>query len=77
MKLVEAVSKRTLFLLEAKQYTRYKLCKEGGLSESSLAHLINTTINDVKLSTVFAIADSLGVSLKDFFDDPVFDEVED
>ena len=77
MKLVEAVSKRTVSLLETKQYTRYKLCKDGGVPESSLAHIINTTTSDIKLSTVFAIADSLGMSLKEFFDDPVFDEIED
>ena len=77
MKLVEAVSKRTLSLLENKQYTRYKLCKEGGVPESSLSHLLNVTTSDVKLSTVFAIADTLGMTLKEFFDDPVFDEIED
>ncbi|MDY6424002.1 MAG: helix-turn-helix transcriptional regulator [Bacteroidales bacterium] len=77
MKLIEAVSRRTVYLLNSKNYTQYRLCKEGGIPKPSLFHIVNADKNDVKLSSIWAIADTFGMSLKEFFDDPVFSEVED
>ena len=77
MKLIEAVSKRTIFLLNSNNYSQYRLCKEGGIPTSSLSHIVNAHKNDIKLKTVFEIADTFGLTLKEFFDDPIFNEVED
>ena len=67
MKLIEAVSKRTIFLLNSNNYSQYRLCKEGGIPTSSLSHIVNAHKNDIKLKTVFEIADTFGLTLKEFF----------
>lgn len=80
MKLILAVSKRTENLLNEKNMTQYQLAKSGGFNRATLWHVINpdiTSVKTVKLDTVYQIADTLGVSLKEFFDDPLFDDITD
>ena len=77
MRLIEAVSKRTVMLLKKKNCTQYRLGKDGGIPESTLSHLINTTKKDVRLGTVWGIAATFGITLAEFFDDPLFNDIDD
>jgi len=77
MKLINAISRRTIAILNEKGYTQHRLCKEGGLPKGTISHLVNATKGDVKMSTIWEIADTLGMTLKEFFDDPLFDEIDD
>ncbi len=77
MKLSEAVGKRVEKLLNERNMTQYKLSKEGGIPRSTISVTVDGKYNTVKLDTVYQIAATLGISLKDFFDDPLFDDVED
>ncbi len=36
-----------------------------------------TKVKTVKVDTLYQIADTLGISLKEFFDDPLFDDISD
>ncbi len=81
MKLVEAIGKRVEDLLHSnKNMTQYQLAKQCGIPRSTVWKIINvdTTRNQtVKIDTIYQIADTFGLSLKEFFDDPIFDEVTD
>lgn len=77
MKLVEAIGIRVKNLLEDAGMTQYELSKQGGIQRSTISVIIGVKRNSVKSDTLFQIASSLGVTLKEFFDDPIFDEVTD
>ena len=80
MKLVEAVGIRVDNLLKETNKTAYELAKQAGMPRSTVWKVINpdmTKVKTVKLDTVYQIADTLGMSLKEFFDDPIFAEVTD
>ena len=77
MKLCEAVGKRVEKLLSERNMTQYKLYKAGGIPRSTISVTVDGKYKTVKLSTVYDMAATLGLSLKEFFDDPLFSEIDD
>lgn len=77
MKLTEATSKRIKQLLEKGNLLPNYLHTEGGLPKSTVSTIINEKVKTVKLDTLYQICATLGVTLKEFFDNPIFDEVSD
>ena len=77
MTFAEAVSKRITALLAEKNYTQYQLEKRGGISRSTVSLIVACKHKTVNLDTIYQIAATLGISLQEFFDDPIFDEVTD
>ncbi len=77
MKLVEAIGIRVSALLNEKEFTLYKLQKEGGVPRSTVSDIILVKKKRVSTDTVYQICATLGITLKEFFDDPVFNEVTD
>ena len=77
MTLSEAVGKRVENLLAERNMTQYQLYKNGGIPRSTISVIIDGKYKTVKLDTVYQIVATLGITLKEFFDDPLFDEVED
>ena len=59
-------------LLLEKNVSKYKLEKETGLSHSALRYIFNEVNTDVKFSTIVKVCQALDISLKDFFDDDLF-----
>ena len=77
MKLNEAVGKRLKSLLEEKHWKNYSLQKEGGIPRSTVGLIVEAKRKTVKLETLYQITSTLGITLKEFFDDPIFNEVTD
>ena len=77
MKLSEAVGKRVENILKERGMTQYQLYKNGGIPRSTISVTVDGKYKTVKLDTVYQIAATLGMSLKEFFDDPLFDNLED
>lgn len=81
MKLIEAIGIRIDNLIkERKDFTAYELAKQAGMPRSTVWKIIHpdlTRVKTVKTDTLYQIADTFGMSLKEFFDDPVFDDVSD
>jgi transcriptional regulator with XRE-family HTH domain len=75
MRLVEAVGIRIENLLKERKMTRYKLAKNGGIPRQTVAEIVQAKNKTVSLNIIFQIADTLGITLKEFFDDPIFDDV--
>lgn len=72
MKTSRAVALRVSNLLVKSGMTRYKLCQKVSLSEMTLKHLIDEDHKSINLNTVILIAEGFGMSLKEFFDDDLF-----
>ena len=81
MRLIEAIGLRLDNLIKARgNLTEYELAKQAGMPRSTvwkITHPDLTKVKTVKLDTVYQRADTLGLNLKEFFDDPVFDDISD
>lgn len=73
MNIANAISKRISQLLVDKNMTQYRLAKITCLSGQSLRDILHNRTKDVNSSTVFLIASAFGLSLKEFYDSPLFD----
>ncbi len=73
MKLNIAVSKRVLGLLESRGMTQYELFKISGIPRSTIGNIVNCSYSSVKLRIIHEICLGLGISITDFFNDPLFD----
>lgn len=81
MLLNEAIKIRINKLMEQKntekeQYTRYKLSYDAGMNPSNLNDFYRDKITYPRIDTLFLICDALNISLKDFFDDDIFKDIE-
>jgi transcriptional regulator with XRE-family HTH domain len=76
MTLDEAVAIRLKQLLEDKHWNGYTVQKEGGVPRSTVGKIISQQ-RSAKLSTIYQISSTLGISIREFFDDTIFDEVTD
>ncbi len=59
--------------LDKKGWSRYKLCKEANMAQSTLSDIIGGKNVSPKTSTLQRIADALDVSINTFFDDNSLD----
>lgn len=77
MKLHEAISQRVRNLLEQKGLKQYALFKQGGIPRSTISTLINANIKKVSTDLIYQICSTLEISLQEFFDDPLFNNLDD
>lgn len=72
MKVRDAISKKILCILDERDITVNKLATICCLTQSTVDSLVNGKSKNPKLLTVVRICDGLGITLKEFFDDPLF-----
>lgn len=77
MKLSEAIAIRISKLLNERNLSQYSLFKNGGVPRSTVCDVINNKKKRVSTDTVYQICSTLGLTLSEFFNDPMFDELED
>lgn len=77
MTLAEAIGKRVSNLLEERKMTQYQLYKLGGIPRPTISTVIAVKNKTLKIDTIYQIASALGLSLKEFFNDAIFDKVSD
>ena len=73
MQLGEAVSIRIKELCNERNMSQYALHKLTGVPQSTLSTIINCKFPGMKLRIIYEICEGLEISLKDFFDSPIFD----
>ncbi len=79
MKLDDAIRLRINYFLEKKNIdSLWELYKSSGVPKSTINALLGTEKNNLpRLPTLLHICEGLDTNLKDFFDDPIFIDVED
>lgn len=73
MHLNEAVSKRIKELCRQRNLTQYALSMKSGVPQSTLSTVSSCTFDSMKLRIIYEICEGLEISIKDFFDSPLFD----
>ena len=69
----EAVKKRILQLCAENDLSINKLCTISGVTQSTVNNIVSGRNNSATVATVKKLCDGLEMSVRDFFDDPLFD----
>lgn len=77
MKLYEAIAKRTENLTNGRGLSQYKVAFLAGTYQQDINRLINGEIHNVSSSLIWQVCCAFDISLKEFFDDPLFDDIDD
>lgn len=77
MSLAEAIKIRINNLMKAKGFSQYDFYTKGGIPKATVSQALNGTRERLAVKTVYEIISTMGISLKEFFDDPVFDDISD
>ena len=72
MRISEVVALRIRQILKQRKMTQYRLEQLSGISHNTMINLLNARYKAANMRTVFIIINSLGLSVKDFFDNPLF-----
>lgn len=59
-------------MIKNKIPSQYAVCKEAGITESTLRNLMNETHQSVNVKTLIKICDGLKVTITEFFNDDLF-----
>lgn len=76
MKLSSAISKKLLNICKEKNISVNELASMCCLTQSTVQNLIEGNSKNPKLLTIVRICDGLGIKMKDFFDDDIFDNID-
>lgn len=76
MTLKEAVIQRILNLIDEHNLTINSLSTACGLTQSTLNNIVSGRNKTTTISTIKKICDGLGITITEFFDDPLFQNLE-
>ena len=76
MVLSDAIKLRINQLLKENKLTAYKLSYLAGISNSIISDCRRGKVKEPTISSIIHICEGLDMQLKDFFDSPLFDDVE-
>ncbi len=74
MKVSQAVATRIREILSQKQMSQYRLEMNSGLSKGTLTSLMYARYKGVNLTTLIIVIRTLGISIDEFFNSPLFSE---
>lgn len=74
--LPEAIKLRIIELLSENNLSAYRLSYKGGISPSNVSDILRGKVIEPTISTLLHICEGANITLKEFFDSPIFDEVE-
>lgn len=76
MRIGDAVRQRINDLCDKHNITINKLATISGVTQSTINNITCGRNNSTTISTIKKICDGLEISIKDFFDSPLFDHLE-
>ena len=77
MKAQDALRKRIIELAEQKNFSINKIASNCYINTSTITSLLNGHSKKSEIATISKICYGLGVSMREFFDSPIFDDVND
>lgn len=76
MRISEAMEEKLIKIIREKDITVNRLASICCLTQSTVDSIINGKSKNPKILTVVRLCDGLGISLKDFFDDDIFIDID-
>ena len=75
MQLSDATRKRIKNLLKEKNMKLFDLSKSAGVSLPTISDFLKNDTKNLRMDTLLHICEGFNITLKDFFTDPLFDDV--
>ena len=75
MKLSDAIRKRIYGLLKTNNMKLFDLSKAAGVSLPTISDFLKNDTKNLRTDTLLHICEGFNISLKDFFDNPLFNDV--
>lgn len=76
VKAKQAVAARIVKLCKQKHLTINALANSAGISPSTIYSILNTKSRNPGIVTIKQICDGMDITLREFFDSPIFDDLE-
>ena len=76
MKLSDAIRKRIKYYLKEKNMNMWKLCKMSGIPCSTISTFMSGKTELLKIDTLLHICEGFSITLGEFFEEHMFDTVE-
>ena len=76
MNIGEAVKERILELCSERDLTVNKLSTISGVTQSTVSDIVNRNTSNAGIATIKKLCDGLEISIRAFFDSPLFDDLE-
>ena len=76
MKVGEATRERIIELIKEQSITVNKLAMKSGITQSTLQNITGGRNQGASISTIKKLCDGLGISLRQFFDSELFENLE-
>lgn len=75
MQLADATKKRIQQLLKQNNMKLFDLSKAAGIALPTISDFLKNDTKNLRMDTMLHICEGFNITLKDFFDNPLFDEV--
>ena len=75
MQLSDAIRKRIYGLLKTNNMKLFDLSKAAGVSLPTISDFLKNDTKNLRTDTLLHICEGFNISLKDFFDNPLFNDV--
>ena len=77
-KVIEAIAEKINNIVNESngKLTVNKIASKSCLTQSTVQHIMDKSYKDVKLLTIVRLCDGLGLTLKEFFSDELFDNID-
>ena len=75
MQLSDVTRKRINFLLKEKNMKLWDLSKSAGISLPTISDFLKNDTKNLRMDTMLHICEGFNITLKEFFDDPLFEDV--
>ena len=72
----QAVAQRILELCKNRSITVNTLVNDAGIPPTTIYSILNTKSKNPGIVTIKQVCDGMDISLREFFDSPIFDELE-
>ena len=76
MLLSDAIRKRINYYLKLNNMSAWKLYKATGIPKSTVIAILDVTSKLPKTDTLLHICEGLGITIREFYNDDMFDDVE-
>ncbi len=73
MTLNEAIAQRIRAILKERKITQYRLEMDSGIYHNTMTCLLNARYKTSNIKTIAIIIRTLGMTVSEFFNDPIFD----
>ena len=77
MDLQQAVKSRVVYLCKKQNISINKLATLSGMSQSTVNSLVDGTSQNPKLLTIIRMCFGFNITIKEFVDDPIFNDIDD